>query len=331
MANTGDKSEATRAGGGNGEGTGDPAFTSLGATGYFAPRDLEDRVKAEVGEVSAQYGRLVLSPGPAKVSHWTHNLWYDPLLISVDSIGDAARKLRHLGRNWWLYDYTHHRRAELIQKKLPYCSFKPLRFPEPAPQSPLGSWMLIDRDTIIASPHCSSVFPGGEVEFEEDREGPPNRAYLKLWEAFTRLGMSPGPNDSCVDLGAAPGGWSWVLGNLDANVQAIDRSPLSPHVDALPTVHWQKGDGFSFTPEKSPEAIDWLFSDMACYPEKLLTFVKRWVSSGKCRHILCSVKFQGDTHYGTIPEFAQIEGSRLFHLTHNKHELTWFWQQPEAG
>ena len=36
-------------------------------------------------------------------------------------------------------------------------------------------------------------FANGEVAFVEDRAGPPNRAYLKLWEALVRLGRWPGP------------------------------------------------------------------------------------------------------------------------------------------
>ena len=76
-----------------------------------------------------------------------------------------------------------HRRATLIPEQLPKVSAKPLVFGTPAPAAPLGSWTLLDSGTVLAAPYCTSPFPNGEVDFVEDRAGPPSRAYLKLWEA----------------------------------------------------------------------------------------------------------------------------------------------------
>ena len=63
-----------------------------------------------------------------------------------------------------------------------------LRFRAPLPKAPLGSWMLLDANRLLASPHCSSAFANGVVEFIENKSAPPNRAYLKLWEALTLAG-----------------------------------------------------------------------------------------------------------------------------------------------
>jgi 23S rRNA (cytidine2498-2'-O)-methyltransferase len=38
---------------------------------------------------------------------------------------------------------------------------------------------------------------------------------------------------------------------------------------------------------------------------------------------VCTLKFQGPTDHETARRFAAIPGSRLMHLHHNKHELTW--------
>ena len=92
----------------------------------------------------------------------------------------------------------------------PRCRRKPLVFGMPAPAAPLGSWTLLDAGTLLASPHCTSPFPNGEVHFVEDRAGPPSRAYLKLWEALTLIGRRPQPGETCLDLGSSPGGWSWA-------------------------------------------------------------------------------------------------------------------------
>jgi tRNA G18 (ribose-2'-O)-methylase SpoU len=83
--------------------------------------------------------------------------------IPISSIGDAAKKLRAIQRNWALYSFASHRRAALISEKLPKVSAKPIVFGAGAPKAPLGSWTLIDADTILVSPHCSSPFPNGEV------------------------------------------------------------------------------------------------------------------------------------------------------------------------
>ena len=69
--------------------------------------------------------------------------------------------------------------------------------------------------------------------------------------------------------------------------------------------------------------VDWIFSDVACYPEKLLEWVNHWLESGLCKNYICTLKFQGDTSYDIAKQFLAIPGSQLHHLIHNKHELTW--------
>jgi 23S rRNA (cytidine2498-2'-O)-methyltransferase len=48
------------------------------------------------------------------------------------------------------------------------------------------------------------------------------------------------------------------------------------------------------------------------------------MASGRVRNFVCTIKFQGETDHETARRFAQIPGSRVMHLHHNKHELTWF-------
>lgn len=195
-------------------------------------------------------------------------------------------------------------------------------FPSDPPSAPLGSWTLLDANTIIASARCSSPFRNGEVTFAEDRQAPPNRAYLKLWDAFTRIGQRPQPGERCLDLGASPGGWSWVLHETGASVVAVDKAPLAPRIAALPRLKYRRDSAFALDPA-TIEPVDWLCSDIVCYPTRLLTLVKRWLDSGRAKHFVCTLKFQGETDHATAREFAAIPGSQLMHLFHNKHELTW--------
>ncbi|MGE5269609.1 MAG: SAM-dependent methyltransferase, partial [Thiohalocapsa sp.] len=198
--------------------------------------------------------------GPPRPAAWAQNVWLDPVEMPNASIADAARKLRAIQRNWAPYAPLLHRRAMLIQARLPVVSAKPLEFGMPAPAAPLGSWTLLDAATLLAAPHCTSPFPNGEVHFIEDRSGPPSRAYLKLWEALTLIGQSPLPGEICLDLGSSPGGWSWVLAQLGAQVVSVDKAPLAPAVARLPNVVYRAESAFALDPA-AIGPVDWLFSD----------------------------------------------------------------------
>ena len=291
-------------------------------TGYLAAEGFEAQLAHELGADAVAHGRLFLAPGPERPAAWAINVWREPERISIASIGEGAKALRAIQRNWALCSVANHGRAKLIQERLPSVSAKPLVFPAEAPTAPLGSWTLLDEATLLAAPRCSNPFPNGEVRFIEDREGPPNRAYLKLWEALTRARTRPGPGDLCLDLGASPGGWTWVLAKLGARVIAVDKAALDPAIAGMPGVEERKMSAFAIEPEEI-WPVDWLFSDIVCYPERLLRLVERWLAAARVRNFVCTIKFQGETDHETARRFAAIPGSRVMHLHHNKHELTW--------
>lgn len=300
----------------------------LDATAYLAPAGFEAQLRSELRGVTEVHGRLLVAPGPRQAAHWAQNIWLAPERLSITSIGDAARQLRAIQRNWAHLPHAHHRRALLIAEQLPHVSARPLQFPAPAPRAPLGSWVLLDPSTVLASGACTSPFPNGEVHFVEPESGPPNRAYLKLWEALTTLGAHPSPGERCLDAGASPGGWTWALAQLGAQVVALDRAPLDPRVAELPGVEERRQSAFGLEPDA--ESFDWVFCDVVCYPERLWRWVEGWLERGNMHHMVCTVKFQGEDHYGPIADFSSVPGSRLVHLSHNKHELTWIWSRESA-
>ncbi len=302
---------------------GDAGGAPLGATAYLAPDGFEAELATELGTVRARHGRLLLADGPPRPAAWAQNVWLDPRRAEVASIGDANRLLRAIQRNWAPYAFHLHRRTQLLVEKLPPIRFRPVAFPAPAPAAPLGSFCFLDEHTLLYSAACSSPFPNGEPTFVEDHTGPPSRAYLKLWEAFTRLGVRPGPGDRCLDLGSSPGGWTWVLAGLGAEVTSVDKADLAPAVSALPNVRFERGSAFAVEPEKIAPPYDWVFSDVICYPRRLLGLVERFLAAGAARRFVCTLKFQGETDHQTARAFAAIPGSTLFHLAHNRHELTW--------
>jgi 23S rRNA (cytidine2498-2'-O)-methyltransferase len=296
----------------------------LGATAYLAAEGWVDELVAELGDVRAIHDRLVIADGPPRPAAWAANVWCDPWTLPVASIGEAARALRSVQRNWSLFSVACHRRAALVVEKLPKISARPLVFPAPAPTAPLGSFTLLDEHTLLAAPRCTSPFLNGEVRFVEDRDGPPNRAYRKLWEAFTVLGEHPRAGQRVVDLGASPGGWTWVSAELGADVIAVDKAPLDPVIAARPEVTERVESAFGIDPA-SLGPVDWMTCDVICYPSRLLSLLERWLDAGTCERFVCTVKFQGETDRETARALSALDGARLVHLHHNKHELTWMW------
>jgi 23S rRNA (cytidine2498-2'-O)-methyltransferase len=92
-------------------------------------------------------------------------------------------------------------------------------------------------------------------------------------------------------------------------------------VAAMPGVAWRGESAFALAPE-SVGAVDWLFSDIACYPARLLRLVERWRASGLAKNFICTIKFQGETDHDSAAAFAALPGAQVLHLHHNKHELT---------
>lgn len=297
--------------------------------GYLAFPGYLEELKAELKFAGIKpkkmeiHGNLILVDGQKKKPVWAMNIWVSVERLEVESVSDAIRKLKSMGLRWAIAPHLHHRRAELIMKGLKMVSPKPFRYPDDRmPEKPLGSFMLIEPDVILASSQCSQTIPNGEITFQEDKAVPPTRAYLKLWEAFTRLGVRPKAGDACIDIGSCPGGWTWVIAGLGAKVVSVDRSPLDPKIAAMPEVEFVQGNAFTVDPKKYAK-MDWFFSDVICEPPKLLEMVQRWLETHPTANFICSVKFKGDTDFRIMNAFQRIPGSQLMHLNHNKHEVTW--------
>lgn len=116
---------------------------------------------------------------------------------------------------------------------------------------------------------------------------------MKLYEAFTFLGCFPKKNHTVVELGASPGGWTWVLQQLNTNILAFDRSVLDPRIMGYDKLKFYTADAFDVFPSSisDVDSIDWMISDLVCYPERLLPFLQQWIASGRVRNIVCTLKF----------------------------------------
>jgi len=164
-------------------------------------------------------------------------------------------------------------------------------------------------------------WPAGAAPVAIDR-GPPSRAYQKLDEAFAWMGAAPAAGELCVDLGAAPGGWTATALKRGARVVAVDRAPLEigPSPRLVPVI----GNAFTYEP---PRPVDWLLSDVVCEPARSLALVERWLSNSWCRSLVVTVKFKGRGGYGALaslpPLFDRLRPAfaRAKQLAHNKNEV----------
>jgi 23S rRNA (cytidine2498-2'-O)-methyltransferase len=315
-------------------------LNELPGTAWLAVRDYTQNLLDELSldterqnDKVSVYGDIVYREGAPSPAYWHRTVLEKPFIAEFKTIREASDILRGLQRNWSHNPVACFRRAELIKEKLPFINEKPRPFPYTVPLAPMGVWSLLDENTLFASAATSSPFPCGEIHFEEDHVNPPSRAYQKLREALTWVTYLnsldpaqavplPGAGSRCVDAGACPGGWTWVLDGLGSQVTAIDRSELAPSLMAKNNITFIKHDAFTLKPADLGSQ-DWICSDVICYPARLLEWVQEWLASGLCANFICTIKMQGKADHEATRAFAAIKGSHIVHLTANKNELTW--------
>jgi 23S rRNA (cytidine2498-2'-O)-methyltransferase len=297
-------------------------------TGYLAIHKFEAELEREFEirglKVAFKKDRLYLVEGDHPQMIWAQVTGFNMEMIPITSINDGAKKLKAIGRNWGLFTVGQHRRAELIQTELPKINTKPIPFRNTLPTLPMGFWTLWEPDMILATAKTSSPFALGEMDFQEDKVMPPSRAYLKLWEFFTVYAPEAIPGGTSIDVGSCPGGWTWVLRTLEFDkVYSVDKAPVEQRIMDLGRIDFRKESAFGLDPKDFGE-IDWFCSDIICYPERLLNLVNRFRAAGTVKNFVCTIKYQAETDWEFTMKFLEIPGSRIVHLHHNKHEVTWF-------
>lgn len=297
-------------------------------TAYLAIHDFEKELERELEirklPIAFKKDRLYLVEGSHSPLIWAQMTAFDCEFMEIASINDGAKKLREKGRNWGLYTVGNHRRAQLIQDELPKLNSKPIAFMQAVPASPMGFWTLWEQNQILYSGKTSSPYALGEMNFQEDKVMPPSRAYLKLWEFFTVYAPETKRTGNTIDVGSCPGGWTWVLRTLEFDkVYSVDKAPIEKRIMDLGRIDFRQESAFGLDPKDFDE-LEWFCSDIICYPERLLNLVKRFLESGKVRNFVCTIKYQGETDWENTLKFLEIPNSKIVHLHHNKHEVTWF-------
>jgi 23S rRNA (cytidine2498-2'-O)-methyltransferase len=175
--------------------------------------------------------------------------------------------------------------------------------------------LFISRSAIFSGPRRMKDDPAA-----------PSRSYLKIEEAFSVFGREPETGESVIDLGAAPGGWSYAAAKRGARVIAIDNGPMKNGAAGHKNITHVRADAFRWEPERS---ADWLFCDMVEEPSRVLALLKQWINKKlfvcavvnlKCGHtepfdILKLVKSSNGLS-------SMVKEFRCSHLYHDRDEFT---------
>ena len=195
-----------------------------------------------------------------------------------------------------------------------------------------GGWLaqlcMVEEFTALvggmAAASALSAFPGGRARMNVSAKAP-SRAAMKLAEAFDWLGVQPEPGDQCVDLGAAPGGWTFLLLELRAKVIAVDPGRLRPDLARHRSVRAVHRSAFEFEPD---EPVEWLLCDMAWRPLEVAALLARWGRRRMARTLVANIKLPMKRMAEFVARVREIVESggwsdvRTRHLYHDREEIT---------
>jgi 23S rRNA (cytidine2498-2'-O)-methyltransferase len=170
-----------------------------------------------------------------------------------------------------------------------------------------------------------SLAKGGRTRVRVAADAP-SRAARKLEEALAWIGVAPGPGELCADLGAAPGGWTYVLAERRARVIAVDPAKLRPDLLTRKGVRHVQESAFTFTPD---EPVDWLFCDMAWRPLEAAALLAKWGRKRWARILVANIKLPMTRKAEILARVRTIlerEGEwnhvRAKQLYHDRDEIT---------
>ncbi|WP_461482476.1 23S rRNA (cytidine(2498)-2'-O)-methyltransferase RlmM, partial [Porticoccus sp.] len=142
----------------------------------------------------------------------------------------------------------------------------------------------------------------------------PSRATLKLEEAWHFFIPEDEWADRlkartrAVDLGAAPGGWTYQLVSRGMTVYAVDNGPMAPELMATGMVEHIRGDAFVYEPRKP---VQWLVGDIADKPARVAELVARWLVKGWCREAIFNLKLPMKQRFQAVLDCRQRIETRM--------------------
>lgn len=184
-------------------------------------------------------------------------------------------------------------------------------------------WLSIATFAAGVSPYI-----GGNLRMRA-REGAPSRSARKLQEAFLTFGRLPQADETAIDLGAAPGGWTFTLARRGVRVVAVDAADLAlPATKTLgERVTHVRNNGLHYEPNAP---VDWLVCDMIVAPHETLRVLRQWLEKDWMRHFVVNLKLPKTEPWAAIQKalelFEEYRWPRMEarHLYHDRWEITLF-------
>ena len=205
------------------------------------------------------------------------------------------------------------------------------------PRLPRLHVCLLDGDHLMLArgePADSAPWPLGIPRLRLHADAP-SRSALKLEEALLSLLdareretlLRPGMR--AADLGAAPGGWTWVLTRHHIKVTAVDNGPMQPALLDSGLVTHRREDGFRWEPDRT---LDWMVCDMVDQPRRVATRMGEWFHNEWCRHAVFNLKLPMKKRWQEVQTcldlFTESAGRpmevRARQLYHDREEITVF-------
>ncbi|GGB90052.1 ribosomal RNA large subunit methyltransferase M [Marinobacterium zhoushanense] len=151
----------------------------------------------------------------------------------------------------------------------------------------------------VAPVRNSAPDPGGIIRLKFPVAAP-SRSTLKLeeaWHWFIHKGqweqrLAPGMR--AVDLGAAPGGWTWQLVQRGMFVTSVDNGPMNPDLMETGQVEHLREDAFVYQPSKP---VDWMVCDVVEKPARTTAMVIEWALNGWARDMIFNLKLPMKQRY----------------------------------
>lgn len=179
-----------------------------------------------------------------------------------------------------------------------------------------------------SSPHFMGI---PRLKFPKDA---PSRSALKLDEAFQVFFTEQErakllkEGETAVDLGAAPGGWTYQLVQRGIHTYAIDNGPMDKALMDSGKVEHVRADAFKWFPEKR---VKLMVCDIVEKPSRVTQLMVKWLKEDHCHTAVFNLKLPMKKRFEEVKaSLNEIEKALYGHdmilickqLYHDREEVT---------
>lgn len=186
----------------------------------------------------------------------------------------------------------------------------------------------------------ASEHKGGILRLKSPKDAP-SRSSLKLDEAIQVLMSNKQRKaifrlgNTAVDLGAAPGGWTYQLVQRGMQVTAIDNGPMDKKLMATEHVIHLKQNALTWMPEKP---VHMLVCDMVEKPSLVANLMAKWLVQAKTEQAIFNLKLPMKKRFQEVSDCIddicdQLEEQNIKyywqakHLYHDREEITVYFKR----